>query len=44
MGEMHAMQHQEIKEQCAECMSWVCKKNSVKCICKHNSTFDISAA
>ena len=42
MGEMHAMHNQEIEElQCGECMSWVCKKTSDKCICKHNSTFDI---
>jgi hypothetical protein len=41
MGEMHAMHNQEIEEQCGECMSWVCRKTSDKCICKHNSTFDI---
>jgi hypothetical protein len=36
---MHAMHNQEIEElQCGECMSWVCKKTSDKCICKHNST------
>ena len=41
MGEMHAMHNQESEEQCGECMSWVCRKSSDKCICKHNSTFDI---
>ena len=26
-----------------DCLSWVCKKLSDKCICKYDSTFDISS-